>query len=145
LGADAIGVFASDRPTAGFNPDALNATGRATYERFAAAYRGRYHTDPTEESLAGFAAGWTLFHYVLPAAEADLSATGMARAAQSLDLPAGTLANGAGIKFATSDALMGQNVRAASVIWQWQGVRHSVTVYPPVFATGVPILIPLPR
>jgi hypothetical protein len=40
---------------------------------------------------------------------------------------------------------MGQNVRAASVIWQWQGVRHSVTVYPPVFATGVPILIPLPR
>ncbi len=145
LGADAIGVFASDRPTAGFNPDALNATGRAMYERFAAAYRGRYHADPTEESLAGFAAGWTLFHYVLPAAGSDLTATGMARAAQSLELPAGTLANGAGIKFATSDALMGQNVRAASVIWQWQGLRHSVTVYPPVFATGVPILIPLPR
>jgi len=145
LGADAIGVFASDRPTAGFNPVALNATGRAMYERFAAAYRGRYHADPTEESLAGFAAGWTLFHYVLPAAGSDLTASGMARAAQSLDLPAGTLANGAGIKFATSDALMGQNVRAASVIWQWQGLRHSVTVYPPVFATGVPILIPLPR
>ncbi len=145
LGADAIGVFASDRPTAGFNPDALNATGRAMYERFAAAYRGRYHADPTEESLAGFAAGWTLFHYVLSAAGSDLTATGMARAAQSLELPAGTLANGAGIKFATSDALMGQNVRAASVIWQWQGLRHSVTVYPPVFATGVPILIPLPR
>ena len=75
----------------------------------------------------------------------DLSAAGMAAAARGLDLPNGTLANGAGIKFATIDPLMGQNTRAASVIWQWQGVRHSVTVYPPVFATGVVGFIPLPR
>jgi hypothetical protein len=40
---------------------------------------------------------------------------------------------------------MGQNTRAASVIWQWQGVRHSVTVYPAVYATGSPDFIPLPR
>jgi branched-chain amino acid transport system substrate-binding protein len=145
LGPDAIGVFASDRPTAGFNLAALNATGRAAYDRFAAAYRARAHADPTEEALAGFAAGWALFHYVLPAAGHDLSASGVAQAARSLDLPSGTLANGAGVEFARSPALMGQNLRAASVIWQWQGVRHSVTVYPPVFATGVPILIPLPR
>lgn len=145
LGADAVGVFASDRPTAGFNPAALTATGRATYDRFAAAYRARTHSQPTEEALAGFAAGWALFHYVLPAAAPDLSATGMGRAARALDLPAGTLANGAGIQFASLPTLLGQNLRAASVIWQWQGVRHSVTVYPPVFATGVPILIPLPR
>jgi len=145
LGEDAIGVFASDRPTAGFNPGALNATGRAMYERFAAAYRTRARTEPTEEALAGFAAGWALFHYVLPAAAPDLSATGLARAARSLDLPDGTLANGAGVQFASIPSLLGQNLRAASVIWQWQGVRRSVTVYPPVFATGVPILIPLPR
>jgi branched-chain amino acid transport system substrate-binding protein len=145
LGADAIGVFASDRPTAGFNPGALNPVGRAAYDRFAAAYRDQRHAEPTEEALAGFAAGWALFHYVLAAAGSDLSPTGMANAARSLDLPLGSLANGAGIEFAASDALMGQNLRAASVIWQWQGVRHSVTVYPPVFATGVPILIPLPR
>lgn len=145
LGADAIGVFASDRPTAGFNPAALNATGQAMYDRFAAAYRTRAHTEPTEEALAGFAAGWALFHYVLPLAGHDLSATGMARAARSLDLPDGTLANGAGVLFASLPTLLGQNLRAASVIWQWQGVRRSVTVYPPVFATGVPILIPLPR
>ena len=40
---------------------------------------------------------------------------------------------------------MGQNSRAASVIWQWQGIGNSVTVYPAVFATGTPSFIPLPR
>ncbi|HEY4853258.1 MAG TPA: ABC transporter substrate-binding protein, partial [Streptosporangiaceae bacterium] len=144
LGADAIGVFASDRPPQGFNPSALNKTGRATYDRFAAAYRREFGSDPTEEALAGFGAAWALFHYVMPQAH-DLNAGAMAAAARSLDLPDGTLANGAGLKFATTADAMGQNTRAASVIWQWQGVRHSVTVYPPVFATGSPGFIPLPR
>ncbi|MFY9614969.1 MAG: ABC transporter substrate-binding protein [Candidatus Dormiibacterota bacterium] len=144
LGADAIGVFAADRPPQGFNPEALNDTGRAIYARFAAAYRREFGSDPTEESLAGFSAAWTLFHYVMPRSR-DLGASGMAAAAGALDLPAGTLANGAGVKFATTAGAMGQNTRAASVIWQWQGVRHSVTVYPPVFATGSPGFIPLPR
>ena len=144
LGADAIGVFASDRPPHGFNPGALTDTGRAIYARFAVAYRREFGTDPTEESLSGFSAGWALFHYVMARAH-DLSATGMAAAARSLDLPDGTLANGAGLKLATTTDLMGQNARAASVIWQWQGVRHSVTVYPPVFATGAIGFIPLPR
>src|ERR1700736_1174185 len=144
LGADAIGVFASDRPPHGFNPSALTATGLATYARFATAYRREFGSDPSEESLAGFSAAWTLFHYVMPPAR-DLGAGGMAAAARSLDLPNGTLANGAGVKFAATPEVMGQNTRAASVIWQWQGVRHSVTVYPPVFATGSPDFIPLPR
>jgi branched-chain amino acid transport system substrate-binding protein len=144
MGQDAIGVFASDRPPQGFNPEALNATGRQIYDRFAAAYRREYGSDPTEESLAGFSAAWTLFHYVMPRSRA-LGATDLAGAARGLDLAAGTLANGAGVKFATTPEAMGQNLRAASVIWQWQGVRHSVTVYPPVFATGTPEFIPLPR
>jgi branched-chain amino acid transport system substrate-binding protein len=144
LGADAIGVFASDRPPQGFNPAALTATGKGIYDRFSAAYRREFGSDPTEEALAGFGAAWTLFHYVMPRAH-DLSAVAMAASARSLDLPAGTLANGAGIKFSSTAESMGQNTRAASVIWQWQGVRHSVTVYPPVFATGSPGFIPLPR
>jgi branched-chain amino acid transport system substrate-binding protein len=144
LGVDAIGVFASDRPPHGFNPGALNPTGLAIYDRFAAAYRKRAGTDPTEESLAGFSAAWTLFHYVMSAAS-NSSATGLAVAAQALDLPAGTLANGAGVRFANTPDALGQNLRAASVIWQWQGVRRSVTVYPPVFATGAAGFIPLPR
>ncbi|MEO6797003.1 MAG: ABC transporter substrate-binding protein [Candidatus Dormibacter sp.] len=144
LGADANGVFASDRPPHGFNPDALNPIGLAMYDRFAAAYRKQTGSDPTEESLSGFAAAWTLFHYVLGATK-DTSATGLAAAARGLDLPAGTLANGAGVRFATSRDAMGQNLRAASVIWQWQGIQHSVTVYPPVFATGTVSFVPLPR
>src|SRR5947209_11626326 len=144
LGADAIGVFASDRPPHGFNPEALNDTGKAIYARFAAAYRGEFGTDPTEESLAGFSAAWTLFHYVMAKAH-DLGAASMAAAARGLDLQNGTLANGAGLKFATTSDAMGQNIRAAAVIWQWQGIRHSVTVYPPVYATGTVGFIPLPR
>jgi branched-chain amino acid transport system substrate-binding protein len=144
LGADAIGVFASDRPPHGFNPDALTASGKSTYDRFSAAYRREFGSDPTEEALAGFGAAWALFHYVMPHAH-DLTAVAMAASARSLDLPAGTLANGAGIQFSSTVEAMGQNTRAASVIWQWQGVRHSVTVYPPVFATGSPGFIPLPR
>src|SRR5437868_935561 len=144
MGADAIGIFASDRPPAGFNPGALTSTGRAVYNRFAAAYHKEFGSDPTEESLAGFAAAWTLFRYVMPSAH-DASATGLAAAARALDLPAGTLANGAGVRFATAGEQTGQNSRAASVIWQWQGIRNSVTVYPAVFATGTPSFIPLPR
>jgi branched-chain amino acid transport system substrate-binding protein len=144
LGADAIGVFASDRPPHGFNPQALSPTGLAVYNRFATAYRKATATDPTEESLAGFSAAWTLFHYVMASAR-DGSAASLAAAARAVDLPAGTLANGAGVRFATTADAMGQNLRAASVIWQWQGVRQSVTVYPPVFATGTVAFIPLPR
>src|SRR2546428_8932961 len=144
LGADAIGVFASDRPPHGFNPRALAAAGKGRYDPLSAAYRREFGSEPTEEALAGFGAGWALFHYVMPHAH-DLSAGAMAASARSLDLPDGTLANGAGIKFSGTAETMGQNTRAASVIWQWQGVRHSVPVYPPVFATGSPGFIPLPR
>src|SRR3989441_6663013 len=110
LGADAIGVFASARPEHGFNPSALNDTGRQIYTRFATAYRREFGSDPTEESLAGFSAGWTLFHDVMPRSH-DLDATDLAAVARSLDLPDGTLANGAGVKFATSAQAMGQNLR----------------------------------
>src|SRR3954468_2627390 len=37
LGADAVGIFASDRPTAGFRPDALGHDARIAYDRFATA------------------------------------------------------------------------------------------------------------
>ena len=53
-------------------------------------------------------------------------------------MPRGSLPNGAGLQFSTDPAMLGQNTRAAAVIWQWQGVRHSVTVWPPVDATGTP-------
>jgi hypothetical protein len=69
----------------------------------------------------------------------------VADAARQSDLPAGRLPNGGGLRFSAGSATLGQNLRAASVIWQWQGVEKSVTVWPPVFATGKVDLVPLPR
>jgi branched-chain amino acid transport system substrate-binding protein len=143
LGAAAIGVFASDRPTQGFNPGVLNADARATYQRFSRAWQQTVGGAPTEEGLAGFSAAWALFHDVLPRS-GGMSATSIAAAARALDMARGSLPNGAGIQFSADRAMLGQNTRAAAVIWQWQAVRHSVTVWPPVDATGTPQLIPLP-
>jgi ABC-type branched-subunit amino acid transport system substrate-binding protein len=148
LGPDAVGVFASDRPGGGFNPSALSPQAKALYDRLASVWRQRTgQAAPSEGGLAGFSAGWALFHIVLPRAAAahDLSAGALAAAARSVDLPDGSLANGAGIRFATSPDRMGQNLRAAAVIWQWQAVRHSVVVWPPAYATGTVRFVPLPR
>ena len=147
LGPDAVGVFASDRPGAGFDPATLRAEGRALYARFAALWQARTGEAPGEEGLSGFSAAWTLFHDVLPRASntGRLDPQGIAAAAQSIDLPEGSLPNAAGVRFATTPERMGQNLRAAAVIWQWQAVRHSVVVWPSEYATGVPRFVPLPR
>lgn len=143
LGAAAIGVFASDRPTQVFNPGVLDPAARATYQRFSQMWEQSASGPPTEEGLAGFSAAWALFHDVLPRATGT-DATAIAAAARTLDIPNGSLPNGAGLRFSRDPDTLGQNTRAAAVIWQWQAVQHSVTVWPPVDATGTPELIPLP-
>lgn len=142
LGSDAIGVFASDRPDAGFNPHALDASAHALYQRFAAAWRSDTGRAPTEEGIAGFSAAWVLFADVLHTTAPSPSA--IATAARRLDLPLGSLPNGAGVSFRADSAHLGQNLRAASVIWQWQGVRQSVVVWPGAYATGAVKMVPLP-
>ena len=142
LGADAIGVFASDRPDAGFNPHALDASALALYQRFASAWTATTGREPTEEGIAGFSAAWVLIHNVLHSTAPSPSA--IAASARSLDLPEGSLPNGGGVQFASDTAHLGQNLRAASVIWQWQGVRQSVVVWPSVYATGAVKMVPLP-
>jgi len=144
LGADAIGVFASDRPPHGFNPGALDAEGRAAYSLLAREYKARFRKDGGEEAISGFASAWALMHYVLPAAR-SFERDAIATAARALDLPTGRMPNGAGLRFATTAEELGQNLRAASVVWQWQGVNRSVTVWPSVFATGRIAFVPLPR
>lgn len=181
LGADAVGIFASDRPTAGFQPNVLAPAARATYARFAAAWAtavgsaapsqgDRYGvgsspsagnspeyvitgpqiveepTIPTEEGLSGFAAAWALFHDVLPSVTAGpVDATAIAAVARSLDLPDGSLPNGAGLRFSSDSATLGQNERATAVMWQWQAVRTYAFVWPPAYATGPVAFVPLPR
>ncbi|MGH2449056.1 MAG: ABC transporter substrate-binding protein [Chloroflexota bacterium] len=148
LGKEAVGVFASDRPEGGFNAGALKPAARTLYNRFARIWKeqtGESH--PSEEALAGFSAAWVLFHDVLPKAaqSGKVSAASVALAARSLNLPAGSLTNGAGVRFSSGKRLLGQNLRAAAIIWQWQAVRHSVVVWPAQFATGRIRMVPLPR
>jgi branched-chain amino acid transport system substrate-binding protein len=145
LGKDAVGVFASDRPEGGFNPHALNGAARSLYDRLAAAWRRETgEAQPSEEGIAGFTAAWVLFHDVLPRAR-TLSPAGISAAAYSLNMPDGSLPNGAGLLFGTDRAHRGQNLRAAAVVWQWQAVRHSVVVWPAQYATGHIRMVPLPR
>ncbi len=158
LGPDAVGVFASDRPTGGFNPNALTPAARALYERFATAWLAAGSSgQPSEEGLAGFSAAWALFHDVLPTAH-GFDPASIAAAARSMDLPDGSLPNGSGLRFSSDPARLGQNELAAAVVWQWHAgigpapaggtvAATSVTVWPAQFATS-PIdatLVPLPR
>jgi len=173
LGADAVGIFASDRPTAGFRPEALDPTARIAYDRFAAAWVVAAHSagspspsaaeysiqGPTmsasaetdEEALAGFSAGWALFHDVLRKAFGGTSnavtpsAVTVAEAARAVDLPMGSLPNGAGLRFSNGAATLGQNELAAAVIWQWQAVQRYAFVWPSSYATGEIAFVPLPR
>jgi branched-chain amino acid transport system substrate-binding protein len=191
LGADAIGIFASDRPTGGFQAGALDATARTVYDRLATAWSagpagpaspaspptgyggyggygagggpdgspaadeayqlsgpdlGAPGSGPTEEGLSGFSAAWALFHDVLPTVPAGgLDAQAIVAAARTVDLPEGSLANGAGVRFSTDPATLGQNERAAAVIWQWQAVRSYQFVWPATYATGSIGFVPLSR
>ncbi|HYM84858.1 MAG TPA: ABC transporter substrate-binding protein [Candidatus Dormibacteraeota bacterium] len=197
LGAEAIGIFASDRPVAGFRPGALAPAALAVYRRFAAAwdagdavevrrdagsdaalgwgawsaapgggYAGRGSSPgsgmsnarfaiagpasavtlggPTEEAISGFTAAWALFRDVLPSAT-GLDAASVAAAARRVDLPQGSLPNGAGLRFSSDPGALGQNERAAGVIWQWQAVQSYTYVWPPTYATGSIGFVPLPR
>jgi branched-chain amino acid transport system substrate-binding protein len=180
LGPDAVGIFASDRPTAGFQASALDADAAAAYARFATAwgaaprptggdgyvsgdtYGSSEYTihgpaedataEQSEEALAGFSAAWALFRHVLPtvrtaggAAAAELDVAAVAAAARAVDLPDGSLPNGAGLRFSADPARLGQNDRAAAVIWQWQAIRTYAFVWPPTYATGAVAFVPLAR
>jgi branched-chain amino acid transport system substrate-binding protein len=148
LGKQAVGVFASDRPMGGFNPRVLTGPARALYNRFASVWKKRTgQSEPSEEGLAGFSAAWALFHDVLPRANrrGRITTRTVTAAARALNLPSGSLPNGAGLRFATDRAHLGQNLRASAVIWQWQAVRHSVVVWPSQYSMGTIRFVPLPQ
>ncbi len=144
LGSRALGLFASDKPDASFNPAALRPIARQLRARAVAAYHQQYGVAMTAPAVAGFVAGWILFHDVLPYAR-SLAPANIRAAALRVNLPYGSEINGAGVRFAgpnKPDA--GQNLRAISVIWQWQSPGHEYVVYPASYATSQPRWIPLP-
>jgi branched-chain amino acid transport system substrate-binding protein len=135
LGAGAVGVFASDKPDEEtFGARGLTPSAAALFRRAAAAYDRRYGEEMSAAALAGFSAGWALFHDVLPEA-ADASAPAVAAAALAADIPFGALPNGSGLRFgATGTAESGSNLRAASVVEQWTGPDEMSILWPARFS-----------
>jgi branched-chain amino acid transport system substrate-binding protein len=140
LGRDAVGVFSSDKtgdvlPTRALAPSAAEALVWARRE-----FQRRYGHPLWEPALSGFAGGLALFQDVLPHA-ADLSPAAVAAAARRVSLPAGALPNGAGLAFGPpGTAQAGENLRAASVIWEWVAPNTRALVWPPQFATHAVVL-----
>ncbi|HLY22889.1 MAG TPA: ABC transporter substrate-binding protein [bacterium] len=140
LGAGAVGVFSADKtgdllPTRALTPDAARALLWAQRE-----FQRRYGHPLWEPALSGFTGGIALFGDVLPRAR-DFSAAGIADAARRSALPDGALPNGAGLAFgAPGTAGAGENLRAASVIWEWIAPNTRALVWPPKFATHAVVL-----
>jgi len=146
LGAEAVGLFASDKPDSdSVNAEGLRADGRALLERAEAEYADRFGSSMSAAALAGFSGAWALLHYVLPSAT-TLSPEAVADAANAIDLPDGSLPNGSGLRFGEPGGdTAGANVLAASVVWQWQAPGENAVVWPARYATSpIRMLDPLP-
>jgi len=138
----AVGLYASDKPDGDvLNPNRLAPEAGAALRWARATFKTRYHTPMTAAALTGFAGAWSLLRYVLPHAK-SMQPKEIARAARAMNLPLGSLPNGSGLQFASSGPNQGDNIRAASVIWEWVKEYTRAVVWPPQFATSK--IVPLP-
>ena len=146
LGAEAVGLFASDKPDSdSVNAEGLRAEGRALLQRAEAAYADRFGGSMSAAALAGFSGAWALLHHVLPAAT-TLTPDAVADVANAIELPDGSLPNGSGLRFGEpGSGTAGANLLAASVVWQWQAPGKNAVVWPARYATSpIRMLDPLP-
>jgi branched-chain amino acid transport system substrate-binding protein len=138
LGADAEGMIDLDPTSSPLvkNLDPAMAKAVAEFqERFQAA---RGYASPTVGYLA-WQATWVLLHNVIAKAGGTDDLAAMINAAKALDIKAGYLPTGAGIKFDEN----GQNQRPVISAMQWQNGKL-VTIYPAYLANAKPIMLPLP-
>jgi len=144
LGADAVGLFASDKPDAGvLDPSGLTPSARVLLAKANARYRARFHASMDAPALAGFSAGWALFRWTMPHAT-SLTPDAISTVARGLHVPQGGLPNGSGIEFAPPGSPgAGSNLLAASVIWEWGGVDQRWVVWPQRYATWPIKVLPL--
>ena len=145
LGPGSVGVYAADKPDAEISPAALSSAGKALLAQarstYGAANGGATMTIP---AVAGFVGGWTLFNNVLNQPSGPATADSIRAAALNVDVPVGDSINGGGVRFGGAGALdEGQNTRSAAVVGQWQAVGEMKIVYPPSYATGVPMGMPM--
>jgi branched-chain amino acid transport system substrate-binding protein len=141
LGQDAVGLYASDKPNQDINEAALTPAARDLLHAARDRYLAEHGGSMSAEAVSGFVGGWVLLHEVAPRA-ASLSRDDLWKAAMAVDLPAGSEINGAGVRFAAAGQPdMGQNRRAASVIWEWLSPGHRAVVYPPAYAQAPPRIL----
>ncbi len=138
LGADAVGVYAADKPDADISDAALSPAGLALLQQARSAYaRANGGAAMSIPAVAGFVGGWTLFHDVLRVMTGAPSSDSIRGAALAVDVPVGDSINGGGVRFGGAGTLdEGQNTRAAAVVGQWQAVGVMKVVYPPAYATA---------
>ena len=138
LGADAVGVYAADKPDADISDAALSRSGLALLQQARSAYaRANGGAAMSIPAVAGFVGGWTLFHDVLRVMTGTPSSDSIRGAALLVDVPVGDSINGGGVRFGGAGTLdEGQNTRAAAVVGQWQAVGVMKVVYPPAYATA---------
>jgi branched-chain amino acid transport system substrate-binding protein len=140
LGAGSVGVYAADKPDADISSAALSLAARALLAEARTVF-GRDNDGDSMDipAVAGFIGGWTLFHDVLPALTASITAESIRTAALKVDVSIGDSINGGGVRFGADGSLdQGQNTRAAAVIGQWQAIGVMKVLYPPAYATGTP-------
>jgi branched-chain amino acid transport system substrate-binding protein len=142
LGADAIGVYAADKPDAEISNAALSRAGMTLLDEARSAYaHSNGGASMSIPAVAGFVGGWTLFHDVLGAISGNPTSDSIRIAALQVDVPVGDSINGGGVRFGGAGSFdEGQNTRAAAVVGQWQAVGLMKVVYPAAYATGSPLL-----
>ena len=142
LGAQAVGLYAADKPSGAVPASALRPEARALLARAVQAYRSVTGAgDMAIPAVAGFVGGWVLFHDVLPAVHGQVTSDRVRDAAYAVDVPDGMEINGGGARFSpvgSPDA--GQNLRTAAVVGQWQAVDQMKVVFPASFAEAAPRL-----
>ena len=147
IGDSVNGIFVADFPPK-VNPAVLAPETRKVADEFYKRYEAKMKRPPAGHATAGFSAIWALFTDVLPKAK-TLEPDELRDIALKLDLPAGSLVNGSGIKFTNFDwpddpKDAGQNLRASIGVWQWTKTGNE-EVYPPELATHQAIMVPLPE
>jgi branched-chain amino acid transport system substrate-binding protein len=140
------GIFVSDFAVQ-VNPRALSSAIRPIAEEFFKRYNGKMTRPPAGHASMAFSAMWAFFTELLPNAK-TFEPDELREVALKLDVPAGAMANGSGIKFTNHDWApdpkdFGQNLRAAVGVWQWQKSGNN-QVFPRELATHEPIMVPLP-
>jgi hypothetical protein len=142
LGAQAVGLYAADKPAGTVPAAALRPEARALLDQAMRAYRSVTGAgDMPIPAVAGFVGGWVLLHDVLPAVHGQVTSDRLRDAASAVDVPLGMEINGGGARFSPAGSPdAGQNLRTAAVVGQWQAVDQMKVVYPASFAQAAPRL-----